>query len=71
MINDPTISVTCDNCDCEEHLTLYSIAGGGWDARFVPGKLERKGWKQDGDHWLCEDCALKQVRSAKQKKAQL
>jgi|GEM_PF-6152693 len=57
-INYPTITATCDKCDyTTDEMELCDLAGGGWDARYIKPKLERLGWKFEGDKALCEDCA--------------
>lgn len=61
MMNDPTITVTCDGCGHDsEPMDLCSLAHGGWDARNIPKRLIREGWKQDGNRWICEDCQDKE-----------
>lgn len=57
MVNDPTITVTCDKCGCEEELELTSLAGGGWDSRDVNRQLKRRGWRGTEDtKTICPDC---------------
>lgn len=58
MINDPTITATCDKCHMDtEPMEMCSLAGGGWDQRHIKRQLERSGWKVKGDTTLCEECA--------------
>ena len=57
-INDPTITVTCDKCGEETNpMEMCALAGGEWDERYIKPKLERRGWKFDGDNAICEMCA--------------
>lgn len=57
MLNDPTISVTCDTCGTTfDDLEMTPLAGGGWDARNIPAMLKRYNWKVDGDTHTCDDC---------------
>lgn len=58
MLNDPTISVTCDVCGTTiDEFPLTPLAGGGWDARNVPSVLKRYGWIADGKQHICDACA--------------
>lgn len=57
-INDPTITATCDTCGFEsDPMELCSLAGGGWDARHIAGKLRRMGWTVKGDETTCGECS--------------
>ncbi len=56
-INDPMITVTCDECGVEtEPMGLTSLAGGGWDDRNIKRRLERMNWKVDGEKTICDEC---------------
>ena len=56
-LNDPTITATCDECsESSDPMELCCLAGGGWDERYVPDKLKKRGWKIDGDRTICPDC---------------
>ena len=58
MLNDPTLSVTCDKCGTTfDNLELTPLAGGGWDARNIESVLSRYQWITDGDRHICDDCA--------------
>ena len=60
MLNDPTISVTCDKCgDTFDELEMTSLAGGGWDARNIPAVMRGYGWKVNGDEHICDECTYK------------
>lgn len=57
-INEPRITVTCDQCEEEtDPLELCALAGGGWDDRYIKAKLLKWGWKIDGDKTICEVCS--------------
>ena len=62
MINDPTITASCDGCGDEEEMELTPLAGGSWDDRNVKRTLEKRGWVFDGDKCYCEDCAKRRKR---------
>ena len=58
MINDPTITATCDNCGyTTDEMEMCALAGGGWDDRYIESKLTKWGWTIDGDKTYCEDCS--------------
>ncbi len=37
-------------------MELCSLAGGGWDERYVLKHLAKQGWKIDGKVTTCEQC---------------
>jgi hypothetical protein len=56
-INEPTITVSCDKCDEEtDPMEMCALAGGGWDDRYIKGKLTKWGWKIDGNTTICPEC---------------
>lgn len=65
MINDPRITATCDECEIDsDEMEMCALAGGGWDDRYIDGKLRKWGWKVDGDRTICEDCAAQAAQKA-------
>lgn len=65
-INEARITASCDWCDeTTDEMDLTSLAGGGWDARNIPRKLDRMGWQVDGDKVFCSgECFEKHVARA-------
>ena len=56
-IGDALIKAMCDKCDCEtDEMNLTPLAGGGWDARNIRGKLRKIGWSVEGEVTICEEC---------------
>jgi hypothetical protein len=56
-IGEPFIQVECDKCEyVSDPYSLTMLAGGGWDARNLPRKLEREGWKVEGNVTTCPEC---------------
>lgn len=56
-IGEAMIHVECDKClHVTDPMTMTSLAGGGWDARDIPAKLKRGGWRVDGIVTICPDC---------------
>ena len=65
MINDPTITATCDRCNEEtDQMELCSLAGGGWDDRYIKNKLIRWGWRVTGTETICENCVQAEAEEA-------
>jgi len=59
MVNEPTISVTCDKCGDEDDFELTSLAGGGWDARRIGKQLKKANWATPNGlkgETYCENC---------------
>jgi hypothetical protein len=57
MIGEALIHAECDKCGyVTDPMNLTSLAGGGWDARNIPAKLKREGWKVEGDTTICPEC---------------
>ncbi|UTC29711.1 hypothetical protein BAJUN_00810 [Bajunvirus bajun] len=57
-IGEARWSVTCDG-RCGETFDDYegtALAGGGYDARFIPATLRREGWLVDLPVTICPDC---------------
>lgn len=65
-INEARITASCDWCDeTTDEMDLTPLAGGGWDARNIPRKLDRLGWQVDGDKVFCSgECFEKHVARA-------
>lgn len=59
-IGEPIIHVECDKCGyVSDPYDLTMLAGGGWDARNLPRKLARDGWKVNGEEAICAECSEK------------
>lgn len=56
MICEPRISVMCDVCKYDDDFEMTALAGGGWDARNLPGVLKHTGWLVGDDRHVCPDC---------------
>lgn len=58
MINEPTITASCDKCDyTTDPMEMCALAGGGYDDRYIEGKLKRDGWTVVNGMHLCEECS--------------
>jgi hypothetical protein len=59
MINEPLITVTCDNGECgyTAEYEMTALAGGGWDDRYLKTKMQKDGWVLDGDLTYCDTCS--------------
>lgn len=56
-LDEPTISAICDKCDeVSDPMTMTALAGGGWDSRNIPRRLERDGWRIEGHKLTCPEC---------------
>ena len=56
-IGDAVINAMCDKCGEESDLmNLMPLAGGGWDARNIPGKLRGWGWTVKEKITVCDEC---------------
>ena len=56
-IQEPFIQAMCDKCEeVTDGMEMTSLAGGGWDARNIKKRLEREGWKIDGETTICPEC---------------
>lgn len=66
MRSDAYINVTCDKCGHNNEYSLCSLAGGGWDAREINGKLRRDNWRTDGETDICESCVEDEANESEQ-----
>ena len=58
-IDEPGITATCDKCRyTSDPMELTALAGSGWDARNIPARLKRDGWKviDNGKTTICAEC---------------
>lgn len=57
MVNNPTVTVTCDKCGDEEPLEMTALACASWDMRSVDNQLKRLGWTGTTDtKTICPEC---------------
>lgn len=57
-ICEAVVSVECDKCGfVTDQMSLTALAGGGWDARNIPERLKRDGWRLGpGAETICPEC---------------
>lgn len=61
-IGEGLVHVECDKCDyVSDPMNMTSLAGGGYDTRDIPRKLESDGWRVDGKVTICPDCVEKEA----------
>jgi hypothetical protein len=64
-IGEAVVHVECDTCDeVSDAMELTSLAGGGWDARNIPARLRREGWRVEGKETICPNCVENEQKSA-------
>jgi hypothetical protein len=64
-IGEAHIHVECDKCgEVTDAMDLTMLAGGGWDARNIPAKLRRWGWRTSGDATICSACVEAETEAA-------
>jgi hypothetical protein len=64
MVNDPTITVTCDVCGDEEEFELTVLSGGGWGTPYLNAELKRRGWRGTEDtKTVCLACVATEARA--------
>jgi len=60
-LNEPHITAMCDKCNYEtDPMEMTALVGNGWDARYIKKRLEREGWKIDGETWICPECQIEE-----------
>jgi hypothetical protein len=56
-IGEAVIHVECDKCgEVTDPMDLCSLAGGGWDARYIKERIKKDGWLVDGHTTICPEC---------------
>lgn len=56
-IDDPKITVTCDDCGYAQEYEMCPLVRQSWDLRYLSNQLKRDGWiTKDGNNHSCESC---------------